>query len=696
MEGDRRQLAATAVRFLCDSHRGYNYVSCDILEPILKPVYKPLASASSLHHGQHTHLDFPRRCCAVYTTATTGTIPSSPPLDIGVTLDLDDLAEALKGLTTWDERSSEPPAEQAATPEASPHPEDPPIDELLQLPIELPELELDDLSETPSDTLDLDRIFDAASLPDESNQAPEGEAKHSDPLDSIELLWALEQMEQQQHQDDDDDWMIPPPTQEPLDPAYFCRPCCSTTDNDFESQLMDAWVQANHEPEEEDTPVATTTAQPPPLSDAVRRAAQRYCHAFGVNLYGSPSSHSKLPNERSGLAHKDRILGMDWNGTFLATASQDSHVKIWEGTTCVHTLPGSSPEAECLRVAWENEDGAVLAVGNADGVVQVWGCDAEKWVLRTSLDHGDLHAHIPKPDDDAPQIYALQFVDEWRDLSDGRFLITSADDFVHVWELEDFKRGDAQQKKWQWREVWSLRFGDLHEKGYGVQVGHLTTNPKQFEQEGVASSSKEDNAFGGKERNPYGFIFVFDAAYSPQTGLLGVALSDGSLRITNSRGVCLTVLQLPGVNAHLTSLTWSSGFKLVTSAATGHVILWNLNWVHGNLQPSCLAIYEGGHALGRPLFGACFAADEKLILSWGVDGRLCLWDGTVNAEVHQPLAVLVDKNEYPIYAVQSSETKIVIGGGNGEQSFIGTPIYVYDVPETEAKSTPKKVRIATE
>ena len=188
----------------------------------------------------------------------------------------------------------------------------------------------------------------------------------------------------------------------------------------------------------------------------------------------------------------------------------------------------------------------------------------------------------------------------------------------------------------------------------------------------------------------------------------------------NSRGVCLAILQLPGCKSHLTAVCWDSkGNRISTSVGTGQVILWRLvpavgddgtSFRHnskatGWVTPSCQAVLQGGHEVGRALFGVqyCGGDDEELLLSWGVDGRLCLWDSFTN-EYSGPIAILFSQPEYPIYSVdvmkqtvppgdqrdtstitntakptdQNILTRIAIAGGR-ESGFVGMPFYLYNV-----------------
>jgi hypothetical protein len=187
--------------------------------------------------------------------------------------------------------------------------------------------------------------------------------------------------------------------------------------------------------------------------------------------------------------------------------------------------------------------------------------------------------------------------------------------------------------------------------------------------------------------------------------------------VINSRGVCLAILQLPGCKSHLTAVCWDSkGYRIATSVGSGQVILWTLEPTVGDdgtslrrdckvlewVTPSCQAVLQGGHEVGRPLFGIqyCGFDNEDLLLSWGVDGRLCLWDSRAK-EYSAPLAVLVSLPDYPIFSVDvmnqamphgdkgnttisarvaehNTLIRIAIAGGR-ESGFVGMPFYLYNV-----------------
>jgi WD40 repeat protein len=587
-----------------------------------------------------------------------------------------------------------------------------------------------------------------------------------------------------------------------------------TDKEDDQGQLHEKQANMQQEQDEHQKP---PEEQPQQRHGSTRpqalHAARPYIKAFGSTICeSSPSSSTtngkRCPSQRECYGHRERILGCDFSpcGTYLATASQDSTVRIWERRTqkLVATLE-MSRRYECLRVVWASERWAseqigrqqpqqstessspyhyILATGGADGVVGIWGStNAKQWTNYATIDHAAFHwkpisssdangalkedgesrrvdregnekvndEQDDDDDDDKPQIYSLQFIDHWKALPNrlveegaddkstnvsNSFLLTSSDDHLHLWELDEDKLHKKSKgmdgtvsKQLDIREVLSLRFGPLHGPGYGVTIDPVTTNsifhfrnsaaqlPVPTEQNHATHDNTSANHFGG-DRNPDNLIFIFDASYCAANGLLGVALSDGSLRLINGRGVCLKVLQLPGCQSHLTSFCWDfMGERLATTVATGHVITWGIfrpandsddpagsHLLLGSeeIKATCCAVMEGGHKSRRPLFGAQYLENDELLVSWGSDGRLCLWDSrSQDEEIDFPLSILWDNNgkgdsDYPIYAVsitrkmttagKSSEDDdhnqmltIAIAGGGTDGGFLGIPIFLQDI-----------------
>jgi WD40 repeat protein len=242
-----------------------------------------------------------------------------------------------------------------------------------------------------------------------------------------------------------------------------------------------------------------------------------------------------------------------------------------------------------------------------------------------------------------------------------------------------------------------------------------------------SSSPKHDNTrtqFGG-DRNPNNTIFVFDVSYCSANELIGVALSDGTLRVLNTSGLCVSVLHLPDNQSHLTSLSWNStGTCLATCVGTGHLVTWKVHVISNtessqdskqleeplsSVQITWNAVFAGGHVPDTPLFGAKYlrltdsaisetedTKIEQYLISWGSDGKLCLWDSQAEGEIYAPISILLNQPDYPIYSVsidrreahdldiQQSATidkhcTVALTGGGTQGGFIGIPVYLYDV-----------------
>ena len=444
--------------------------------------------------------------------------------------------------------------------------------------------------------------------------------------------------------------------------------------------------------------------------------------------------------ERSCIGHRETIFGVSLSpcGRYLATASQDSSVRIWDVRTHrgVGTLEGHSKSAEVLRVAWASSSWGgpqlgrkagdlVLATAGADGFVRLWHKeDGGSWTCLAKKDHSP---EKPEEDgEDAPeegeegaedavaQIYALQFIDGFGTVGAGEnVLLTCSDDYTHILSASaEEKKGEGGKglPAVDLTELMTVRFTQVERSNGGVsyRIGDIWFEASNDTAAELDEETQEGFKFGG-DRNPNNLVYVFDVAYSETSRLLAAALSDGTVRLVNTRGVCASVLSLPGNSSYLTSATWdSSGTRLACCVATGHVILWNiLDGGGGHVHCTCTAVLGGGsgggHEVGKTLFGAKYfgGKDEELLLSWGIDGKVCQWDSHCRGEIGDPLAVLISKDDYPIFAVDVDEPKegpvicrIAVGGGkqNGEKleglgfGFLGVSVYVYDFTARNAEA----------
>lgn len=386
----------------------------------------------------------------------------------------------------------------------------------------------------------------------------------------------------------------------------------------------------------------------------------------------------------------------------LAMASADGIVRLWSAT--------SNNIAAVV-----NESGSSSSSNNGDGGEEKlnWKCvsklDHYLWEKKTNTgsdidnimengessttedDDDDDDVEKDEDDEDRPQIYGLQFVHSSTvALSSMNILLVSTNDCIYIWNIviddtndgEEGVDGEMHRHHRKFLPLTSIRFS------------HFDEEDDQF----------EANQFGGP-RNPDNMLFIFDMQYSVMNDLLGTALSDGTCRITSLHHTngdlnstyyhqerC--ILGLPKgyfgeMGGHLTALAWDkTGTRVATCIGSGRVVLWLLQVVNSNgiekLHPACLSILECGHDVGRPLYGAkyCGGSDEDLLLTWGVDGKVCAWDSYSIGTVTSPLCTLISHlKNYPIYAldITEGETHIAIAGGGDDGGFFGIPIYIYDV-----------------
>jgi len=290
----------------------------------------------------------------------------------------------------------------------------------------------------------------------------------------------------------------------------------------------------------------------------------------------------------------------------------------------------------------------LVASGGADGTVKIWkSSDASKkngFECIYTLNHSHFQRRSSEGnDEEVSQVYGLEFIDNWqgvgmKDAQANCFLMTCSDDFVHLWEVEV-----GGTKPFQLVEVMSFRFSSYDNVNYGVTVERVTSSgldlssisetksePKteakaetrsepRKASEAEPETTQTAGAFGG-DRNPENLIYVFDASYCETNGLLGTALADGTVRLVNGRGICVSILSLPGCQSHLTSFAWdAAGTRLASCVATGHLVMWELDYGdhRGFVMPSCAAVLEGGHDWGRPLYGAKFCGGSQEV-------RICL------------------------------------------------------------------------
>eukprot|EP00578_Thalassiosira_sp_NH16_P023905 CAMPEP_0181091058 /NCGR_PEP_ID=MMETSP1071-20121207/8194_1 /TAXON_ID=35127 /ORGANISM="Thalassiosira sp., Strain NH16" /LENGTH=372 /DNA_ID=CAMNT_0023173169 /DNA_START=55 /DNA_END=1174 /DNA_ORIENTATION=- len=306
-------------------------------------------------------------------------------------------------------------------------------------------------------------------------------------------------------------------------------------------------------------------------------------NADNNNTISSKEKSTTPKNERSCIGgHKETVFGISFSpdGKYLASASQDSTICIWDVAS--HRLAAKLSEGmdvkyECLRVVWmrprdDNDEhnrasggeDYLLASAGADGIARLWsGSRAEgklTWRPAGELDHHGLgkedgvQGGASEGEEDRPQIYALQFVQSEVLAPNMDILLSSTDNTIYLWNIvkNSYSTSDDGIKRRKFLPHLSMRFSHLDD-------------------------GRHVNKFGG-ERNPANELYVFDASYSESNDLLGVALSDGTCRVLPLAVQSMRVEPAPrlfpgneGGAPHRIVLGWS-GTRLATCIASGRVV----------------------------------------------------------------------------------------------------------------------------
>lgn len=547
--------------------------------------------------------------------------------------------------------------------------------------------------------------------------------------------------------------------------SLYCRPCKDETNAMYESEQSIVSVLALVKP--------IVDAFDASFHPSVTDIAEPFNEVKSEEMFSSSSYMKKNP--RFCIGHKERVLGSSFSecGAYLATASQDSTIKIWnvETNQFLSTIT-LNKDYEALRVVWANSiwyekfrltseksmeienpmdtkdsNIFILAIGGADGVVRLFSTEnpAEQngWTCIVTIDHSlcrHFMTRLAADPSDRPQIYSLQFIDPpfhsddlSKDLSAGSFLLTSSDDHIHVWKIsiqnKKLKLSDdsSSSHQFDFDELFSVRFSldsNNDNKTCSADVCRVTdakmsssTSVEQLTvvgqkmniEEREVSEDETQQIFGGA-RNPMNLVYVFDAAYCPGNGLIGIALSDGTFRILDDYGNLLLSLNSPDNASHLTSFSWhSSGDKIAACTASGLLIVWTIT-INDDLeqfQPSVTVtlcvICSDGSDNRAPLYGAAFLnlmhtgndldrgiiADRypmaaTLIVAWSSDGKLYLWD----ANNYVLVSELRSDFDYPIYSVsidvhekkeEGNKLTFAVAGGGVASGFIGIPVYLFHV-----------------
>eukprot|EP01041_Mallomonas_annulata_P010655 gene10655-22241_t len=200
------------------------------------------------------------------------------------------------------------------------------------------------------------------------------------------------------------------------------------------------------------------------------------------------------------LGHKGKCFDVrkSSNSDWIISASEDGTARLWslEKRRTISTFTHNT-SSEVLRASFLDSENFVVCTCGSDGNAKIWKsqCGAinsngtPKFSTIATLPHGDT------------QIYACESLETTK-------MLTAAENELYIWDI-------------------SNEFQSIEKRSY------------QSIQSGIKSSDTSSTKIFGGPRNPDMLAYIFDAKIAPQTsistGILSIALSDGTVRLVDTR-----------------------------------------------------------------------------------------------------------------------------------------------------------------
>ncbi len=279
----------------------------------------------------------------------------------------------------------------------------------------------------------------------------------------------------------------------------------------------------------------------------------------------------------------------------------DQTARLWkldssDPSSNLTILPASAPVREvAINSQW-------VAVGSADGIVQLWkrsssGVDATPIVLSG---HGSLLF--------GADITQLQFS------SDGNYLISSSNDTtVRVWKVTT--PDPTMDSIVLTGQMFPILDATISANSRWIVSGAEDGNARVWDLQSARPETAVATLTGGSRR-------IRAVAIHPNSSLAATAGDDGVVRVwTLQSGIGSTPLAvLSGPNGWISKVAFSSNDKYLVACCSDHKAwLWELGDLSFTSNPASLSGHEGG------IVDVAFSTDARYMVTCGWDGAR-LWD----------------------------------------------------------------------